>query len=104
MSSTAVALRPTRPEDLAAVIGEPLPFRIKAITVLDGDKVRREWVRLEAEFRLYKLPPRERGEALVNPSDGPQRFLTPKRRLRMLREIDDELRWGKRSGANERTP
>jgi hypothetical protein len=34
-----VTLRPTRPEDLSAVIGEPLPFRIRAITVLDGDKV-----------------------------------------------------------------
>jgi hypothetical protein len=34
-----VALRPTRPEDLAAVIGEPLPYRIKAITALAGDMV-----------------------------------------------------------------
>jgi hypothetical protein len=32
-----VALRPTLPEDLAQVISEPLPFRIKAITAhVDG--------------------------------------------------------------------
>lgn len=34
-----VTLRPTRPEDLGAVVGEPLPFRIRALTVLDGDRV-----------------------------------------------------------------
>jgi hypothetical protein len=39
MIQVKVTLRPTRPEDLCAVIGEPLPFRIRAITVLDGDKV-----------------------------------------------------------------
>jgi hypothetical protein len=38
-AATTVALRPTRPEDLTAVIGEPLPHRIKAITALAGDKV-----------------------------------------------------------------
>ncbi len=32
-----VVLRPTRPADLSAVIGEPLPFRIRTITAeLDG--------------------------------------------------------------------
>ena len=34
-----VTIRPTRPEDLSAVVGEPLPFRIRALTVLDGDRV-----------------------------------------------------------------
>ncbi len=34
-----VTIRTTQPEDLAAVVGEPLPFRIRALTVLDGDKV-----------------------------------------------------------------
>jgi hypothetical protein len=34
-----VTLRPTVPADLSAVIGEPLPFRIRALTVLDGDRV-----------------------------------------------------------------
>jgi hypothetical protein len=38
-TGTTVALRPTRSGDLAAVIGEPLPYRIKAITALAGDKV-----------------------------------------------------------------
>lgn len=34
-----VALRPTVASDLPQVIGEPLPFRIKAITAHDGDRV-----------------------------------------------------------------
>lgn len=34
-----ITFRPTVSSDLSAVIGEPLPFRIRAITVLDGDKV-----------------------------------------------------------------
>jgi hypothetical protein len=38
-ASVKVTFRPTRPEDLSAVIGEPLPFRIRAITVLVGDTV-----------------------------------------------------------------
>jgi RimJ/RimL family protein N-acetyltransferase len=34
-----VILRPAMPEDLPHVIGESLPFRIKAITMLAGDQV-----------------------------------------------------------------
>ncbi len=34
-----VTIRPTQPEDLSAVVGEKLPFRIRALTVLDGDRV-----------------------------------------------------------------
>lgn len=34
-----VTFRPTRAEDLPACIGEPLPFRIRAITALAGDQV-----------------------------------------------------------------
>ncbi len=34
-----VTIRPTLPSDLSAVVGEPLPFRIRALTVVDGDKV-----------------------------------------------------------------
>jgi hypothetical protein len=34
-----VTLRPTTPADLAHVIGEPLPYRIRAITALVGDRV-----------------------------------------------------------------
>ena len=36
---TRVALRPTVAADLPHVIGEPLPFRIKAITAHIGDQV-----------------------------------------------------------------
>jgi hypothetical protein len=32
-----VTFRATVPSDPSAVIGEPLPYRIKATTVLDGD-------------------------------------------------------------------
>src|SRR5271170_2249440 len=34
-----VRLRPTLASDLPEIIGEPLPFRIRAITVLAGDRV-----------------------------------------------------------------
>jgi len=34
-----VTLRPTIAADLPHVVGEPLPFRIRAITALAGDKV-----------------------------------------------------------------
>ena len=36
----------------------------------------------KAELCISKLPPQ-----LLDPTDGPQRFLTLKRRLQMLREI-----------------
>lgn len=32
-------IRPTRLADLDHIIGEPLPYRIQALTVLDGDRV-----------------------------------------------------------------
>lgn len=35
----AISIRPTIPSDLSAVVGEPLPFRIRALTVLDGERV-----------------------------------------------------------------
>ncbi len=34
-----VTIRPTIPDDLKYVVGEFLPFRIRALTVLDGDRV-----------------------------------------------------------------
>ena len=34
-----VTIRPTVQSDLSAVVGEPIPCRIRALTVLDGDKV-----------------------------------------------------------------
>jgi hypothetical protein len=34
-----ITLRPTVPADLPHVVGEPLPFRIRAITVLADDRV-----------------------------------------------------------------
>src|SRR5271167_4422310 len=34
-----VRLRPAVASDLSEIIGEPLPFRIRAITVLAGDRV-----------------------------------------------------------------
>jgi hypothetical protein len=54
----------------------------------EAHELRREWVRAEAELRLYALPPQERCKALVNPDDGAQRFLSLRRRPQMLREID----------------
>jgi hypothetical protein len=54
------------------------------------------WVRTEAEIWLYTLSPVTRRTQLLDP-EGPQRFLTLKRRTQMLREIDDEMRWGKRT-------
>jgi hypothetical protein len=51
-------------------------------------EMRRAWVRTEAELRLYRLPPGQRRAQLLDPSDGPQRFLTLERRRRMLREIE----------------
>jgi hypothetical protein len=54
----------------------------------EADELRKDWVRGWAELRLYALPPHERCKALVNPDDGPQRFLSLRRRLQMLREID----------------
>lgn len=63
-----VILRPTRPEDLPHVIGEPLPYRIWAITgELDGrvlgvggltfhpDKVVRVFAALTDDARRYKV-------------------------------------------------
>ena len=49
-------------------------------------KMRRAWVRTEAELRLRLLSPERRRALLLDPEDGPQRFLTPRRRLQMLRE------------------
>ncbi len=57
-------------------------------------EMRKAWVRTEAELLLNRLPPERRRAALLDPTDGPQRFLTLKRRAQMLCEIDDELRWG----------
>src|SRR5215470_16811787 len=34
-----ITLRPTIPADLAHVIGEPLPYRIRAITALVDDRI-----------------------------------------------------------------
>jgi len=41
----------------------------------------------EAELCISRLPPEQRRAQLLDPTDGPQRFLTLKRRLQMLREI-----------------
>jgi len=50
----------------------------------------------EAEIWLYTLSPVTRRTQLLDP-EGPQRFLTLKRRTQILREIDDEMRWVKRT-------
>jgi hypothetical protein len=70
----------------------------------EASELRREWVRAEVELHLYKLAPARRRDALLDPAAGPQRFVLLRKRRKMLTEIDEELRWGKRSGANERTP
>jgi hypothetical protein len=53
------------------------------------------WIRTEARFWLCRLPPAKRREKLLDPKPGPQRFLALRTRCEMLREIDEELRWGK---------
>jgi hypothetical protein len=53
------------------------------------------WIRTEAKFWLCRLPPEKRREKLLDPKPGPQRFIALRTRCEMLREIDDELRWGK---------
>jgi hypothetical protein len=52
----------------------------------EAREIRQAWIRSEAELRLYQLPPERRRALLLDPEDGPQRFLTPRRRLQMLRE------------------
>jgi hypothetical protein len=52
----------------------------------EASEMRRAWVRTEAELRISLLPPERRRALLLDPEDGPQRFLTPRRRLQMLRE------------------
>jgi hypothetical protein len=65
----------------------------------EASEMRKTWVRTEAELRIRRLPLEQRRALLLDPQDGPQRFLTLKRRARMLHEIDDELRWGRRPNA-----
>jgi hypothetical protein len=64
------------------------------------------WIRTEAMYWLYNLPPAARREKLLDPAPGPQRFLALRTRCQLLREIDEQLRWGKPSGAavTARTP
>jgi hypothetical protein len=70
-------------------------FEVRCFVPPEEARILREaWVRTEAELRLYRLPPERRRALLVDPEDGPQRFLTLKRRLQMLREIDDHPRQG----------
>jgi hypothetical protein len=57
------------------------------------------WIRTEARFWLYQLPPAERREKLLDLAPGPQRFIALWTRRLMLREIDEELRWGKAPGS-----
>jgi hypothetical protein len=57
------------------------------------------WIRTEAMYWLYNFPLAERRERLLDPAPGPQRFLALRTRCEMLREIDEELRWGRHSGA-----
>jgi hypothetical protein len=49
---------------------------------------RRAWVSHEAELRLRTLPPRQRRAALLDPQPGPAVFISLRRRLKMLQEID----------------
>jgi hypothetical protein len=66
------------------------------ITPEEARTMREAWIRTEAELRIYRLPPEERRELLHDPTDGPQRFLTPKRRLQMLREVEVDVPKNKR--------
>jgi hypothetical protein len=55
------------------------------------------WIRTEARFWLYQLPPAARRETLLDPAPGPQRFVPLALRREMLAEIDDETRRAKRA-------
>jgi hypothetical protein len=73
-----------------------------AASVIDHDQKQLlldSWIRTEAMFWLYNFPPPARREKLLDPAPGPQRFLSLRTRCQMLREIDEELRWGRQSGA-----
>jgi hypothetical protein len=61
------------------------------ITSEEARTMREAWIRTEAELRLYRLPLERRWGLLLDPEDGPQRFLSLKRRLQMLREIDVDV-------------
>jgi len=54
----------------------------------EAETMRKAWVRAEAELCIRRLPPEQRRAQLLDPTDGPQRFLTLECRLQMLREID----------------
>jgi hypothetical protein len=55
------------------------------------------WIRTEARFWLYQLPPAARRETLLDPAPGPQRFVPLAIRREMLAEIDVETRRAKRT-------
>jgi hypothetical protein len=55
------------------------------------------WIRTEARFWLYQLPPAARREKLLDPAPGPQRFVPLALRREMLAEIDVEARRAKRT-------
>jgi hypothetical protein len=64
----------------------------EALCVLSHDESRaaaRTWVQMESEMYLYRLPPGQRRAQLLDPSDGPSRFLTLERRRQMLRDLDE---------------
>jgi hypothetical protein len=54
----------------------------------EAHELRREWVRAEAELRLRTLPLRQRRAALLDPQPGPAAFISLRRRLKMLQELD----------------
>jgi hypothetical protein len=47
------------------------------------------WIRTEARFWLYNFSPADRRKKLLDPTPGPQRFLTLRTRREMLAEIDE---------------
>jgi len=67
----------------------------KTLCVIGHEEAHAEarlWVGAEAEMYLSSLPPEERRETLLDPGEGPQRFISLKRRAQMLSEIAGQKR------------
>jgi hypothetical protein len=59
------------------------------VTQEEAAQLRKEWCATEGELMLRTLPAALRRRLLLDPTPGSASFITPRRRLLMLREIDE---------------
>jgi hypothetical protein len=59
------------------------------VTQDEANLLRHEWCETESEWMLRTLPPALRRRLLLDPSPGSASFIPLRRRLQMLREIDE---------------